>query len=192
MHLLIALLALAVQATTQTAAPPSGFAMSAPEGWHPISDQGLIDNLGKIKISPAQLDALLANRSAPVVAYTKYRPDAHAGLIPTIQVSVRRNPAKTFDGFVSLITRSIDEPKAALPAFELTQAPGVVLVGGRQAVVFASTYALETKHAGTITVRARTYAVPNGTTFFQINFLDGPNDDCAVLFDQLVRTIRFD
>lgn len=166
--------------------------MAAPEGWHSISNQGLIDNLGRIKISPAQLDKLLANRSAPVVAYTKYRPDAHAGLIPTVQVSVRRNPAKTFSGFMSLITRSIDEPKAVLPAFELTQAPRVVLVGGRQAVVFAATYALETKNAGTMTVRARTYAVPNGTTFFQINFIDGPNDDCAVLFDQLVRTIRFD
>jgi len=192
MHFLIALLALAAQAATQTAAPSAGFAMAAPEGWHPLTDQGVIDNLGKIKISPAQLETLLTDHSAPVVAYSKYRPDAHAGLIPTIQINLRRNPAKTFDGFVSIITQSIEAPRAVLPAFELIQAPRVVLVGGRRAVVFAANYDVPTKHAGTMKVRARTYAVPNGATFFQINFLDGPNDDCAVLFDQLVGTIRFD
>jgi hypothetical protein len=41
-------------------------------------------------------------------------------------------------------------------------------------------------------VRARTCAVPTGATFFQINFIDGPKDDCATLFDQLGGTIRFD
>ena len=192
MHLLITLLALAAQAATQTAAPLSGFAMAAPGGWHLLTDQGVIDNLGKIKISPAQLDKVLASHSAPVVAYQKYRPDAHAGLIPTIQVNLRRNPATSFDGFVSIITRSIEGPKAILPAFQLIQAPRVVQVGGRRAVVFAATYDVETKHAGTMKVRARTYAVPTGATFLQINFVDGPTDDCAVLFDQLVGTIRFD
>jgi hypothetical protein len=33
--------------------------------------------------------------------------------------------------------------------------------------------------------------VPIGDTFFQINLSDGPDDDCAAMFDQLVSTIRF-
>jgi hypothetical protein len=192
MHLLIALLALAAQATLQTSASASGFSMAAPDGWHALSKQGVLDNMGKFKFTPAELESLLANHSGPIVAYQKYRSDAHAGLIPTIQVNLRRNPTKTFDEFVSSIARSIEAPKAVLPGFALIQAPHVVEVGGRRAVVFTSTYDLVTKRAETMKVRARTYAVPVGATFFQVNFIDGPDDDCAALFDQLVGTIRFD
>jgi hypothetical protein len=32
----------------------------------------------------------------------------------------------------------------------------------------------------------------NGDAFFQINFLDGPDDDCSAAFDQLLGTIRFE
>ena len=197
MYALTALLAfvatLGAPASVQDAAAPFGFAMAPPEGWHPITSQGLANNLGKLKITPAELQTLLTNHgeSVIVLAFMKYQPAAHPGLIPKIQVSLRRNPAKTFDGFFKMIARATDQVKTFPLHFKLTEAPRVVEVGGRHAVFFSSTVSVETKDIGTLNGRSRTYAVPNGDTFFQIVFTDGPEDDCTALFDQLVSTIRF-
>jgi hypothetical protein len=51
---------------------------------------------------------------------------------------------------------------------------------------------VSTKEFGALKARNRSYAVSNGLSFFQIAFTDTPSDDCAVVFDELVRTIRFE
>jgi hypothetical protein len=192
---LVALLAPLIGAgSAQDIGTPSSFTIAAPAGWHRITSEGIADNLGRVKINPAEMARLLANLagSTMVVAYTKYQPAAHAGLIPTVQVTLRQNPAKSFDVFFSLISRSTEALKTHFPDFELTEAAREVVVGGRRAVLLRGTYSLDTKNAGTLKVRSRTYAVMNGDAFFQINFLDGPDDDCSAAFDQLLGTIRFE
>jgi hypothetical protein len=192
--LLASLVTSVAPASSQDAGAPFGFAMTAPEGWHRITSQGLADNLRTLKISPAELQALLANHggSVVVVAYMKYQPTAHPGLIPKIQVSLRRNPTKTFNDFFRMIARATEEPKALLPDFTVVDAPRIVQIGGRRGVVFSATLSVETKAAGKLRARTRTYAVPNGDTLFQISFTDGSDDDCRDLFDQLVGTVGFD
>jgi hypothetical protein len=172
----------------------SGFEMAAPEGWHRITSEGIVENLGQVSMSPADMRKLLANSAAStvVVAYTKYQPAAHAGLIPKIQVSLRRNPAKTFDTFFKAISQSTAELKTYFPDFELTDPAREVPVGGRRAVRFGGTYSLETRSARRLQVRTRTYAVMHGEAFFQINFIDGADDDCSAVFDALLGTIRFE
>jgi hypothetical protein len=190
--------ALVALVTALTAAGPvqdAGFAMPAPEGWHRINSEGVVDNIQQeAKMGPDELRKLLARSAAStfVVAYMKYQPAAHAGLIPKVQVSLQRNPAKTFEGFLKMISRGTAESKAYFPDFELRDPPREVSVGGRRAVLFSGSFSLETRHAGRLKVRTRIYAVMNGENFFQINFVDGPSDDCSAVFDWLVGRIRFD
>ena len=192
---LSALVALVAALTAAGSAQEVVFAMPAPDGWHRISREGLVDNVQQeVKIGPAELRKLLASSAAStfVVAYMKYQPAAHAGLIPKVQVTLHRNPARTFESFLKMIARSAEEPKAIFPDFEFTDLPREVSVGGRRAVLFSGSFSLETKTAGRLKVRTRLYAVMNGDNFFQINFTDGPSDDCSAVFDWLVGTIRFD
>ncbi len=172
----------------------SGFAMTAPQGWHRMTTEGIADNLGNVKLGADELRKLLANfsTSTVVATYIKYQPTAHAGLIPKVQVDLRRSPAKTFDAFFKAIVRSTGDFKAYFPDFELTGPAREVLVGGRRAVLFTATYSLEMKNAGRLNVRTRTYAVLSGQAFFQISLTDGPSDDCSATFDAVVETIRFD
>ena len=192
---LSALVALVAALTAAGSVQEAVFAMPAPDGWHRINREGLVDNIQQeVKMGPAELRKLLAGSAAStfVVAYMKYQPAAHPGLIPKVQVTLHRNPARTFESFLKMISRSAEEPKAILPDFEFTDPPREVSVGGRRAVLFSGSFSLETKTAGRLKVRTRVYAVMNGDNFFQINFTDGPSDDCSAVFDWLVGTIRFD
>ena len=172
----------------------SGFQMAVPEGWHSMTRADVVDNVKQLTFTPAELQSLLADFSRAVVlmAYQKYRPDEHNGLIPKLQVDLIRHTARTFDQFRSTIVRSTEELKKVLDGFELTEPPRVVQVGGRQAVLVKATFSIGAESVGTVKARTRVYAVPNGDTFFQISFADGPDDDCTALIDELVGTIRFE
>ena len=174
-------------------ASASGFEMAPPPGWHSVGRLDLVENLGRIQFSPEKLKALMADfsRAAVVVSYMKYQPDAHYGLIPKVQVDLIRHTTKTFEQFRSSIVGNIDQLKRVLDDFVLTEPPSVVVVDGRQAVLLKVTFRVPGPEGASLRVRSRIYGVPIGDTFFQINLSDGPDDDCAAVFDRLVSTIRF-
>ncbi len=177
----------------QGVSQPVGFYMEAPQGWHPLKTEGMVANL-QAQIDPARMRQILANMSSSTVlaVYQKYLPDKHPGLIPKIQVSVRRNPAKTFDAFRAAITKSADQLRELFPDMTLIQPIHDVSVGGRRAVTFTATYSMDTKVAGKLQVRSRAYAVPIDDYFFQFGFTDGSGEDCAAIFDALIGTVRFE
>jgi hypothetical protein len=170
-----------------------GFEMAPPPGWHPVDRLDLVENIGRIHVSPEELKALMADfsRAAVVASYMKYQPGGHYGLIPKVQVDLIRHTTKTFEHFRSSIVGNIDRLKKLLDEFELTEAPSVVVLDGRQAVLLRVTFRVPGPEGASLRARSRIYAVPIGDTFFQINLSDGPDDDCAAMFDQLVSTIRF-
>jgi hypothetical protein len=183
-------------ASAQDARPESsaGFEMAVPEGWHAMTRHDVVDNIQKLSFTPGRLQALLAqySRAVLLVAYQKYRTNEHRGLIPKVQVDVGRHTATTFEQFRSQIEHSTEELKKMLDGFTLTEPPQVVQVGGRQAVRIKAAFQVSAERVGTLTARARVYAVPHGDTFFQLNFTDGPDDDCSALFDALIESIRFE
>lgn len=97
----------------------TAFAMTPPEGWHVVSREGVIDNFGRIQMSAGERRKLLENAAAsrPVVAYMKYQPAERAGLIPKIDVVLRRNSAKTFEAFFKMISAGPAQLKAVFPDF---------------------------------------------------------------------------
>ena len=171
----------------------SGFQMAAPEGWHSMTRHDVVDNVKKltflreIAVVAGRFLACHRSRGVPKVwsGGTQW-PGSQ------VQVDLIRHTARTFEQFRSTIVRSTEELKKVLDGFELTEPPRVVQVGGRQAVLVNLAFQIGAENVGTLKVRSRVYAVPNGDTFFQISFADGPDDDCSALFDELVRTIRFE
>jgi hypothetical protein len=177
----------------QSASRVGGFYMAAPEGWHPVTAEGMVANL-QVQIDPAQMRQIVTNLSASTVlaVYQKYLPAQHRGLIPKVQVTLRRSPAKTFDGFRMAVARSAEQLRKVFPDVTFIQPLHEVSVGGRRGVSFTATYSLDTKTAGTLQVRALTYAIPNDDTFFQFSMTDGSGEDCVAIFAELMRTVRFE
>ncbi|WP_029036692.1 hypothetical protein [Salinimicrobium xinjiangense] len=170
-----------------------GFAMAQPENWVQTDNRELLQNLGKFDLKEAELQKLISdhNGSLLLTSFYKYNPESHAGLIPTIQLNVRANATRNFAEFTNLITQSANSFKQYFSDFTFDTAPKVVEVGGVKSVYFVGKFTMQTPAGESIKVRSRTYAIPYGSYFFQLNFTDGQvTEDSSELFDALAKTIR--
>ena len=111
-------------------------------------------------------------------------------MVPLVQVYLRSNPATTFDGFEDAFVRSINEEVRPLfKEFEYLEKPSRIELDGKLAVSML----IKTKllHNGTEVIsRSRVIAVPKGSYFFQISFIDGDGDyDCQELYLKIIDSI---
>lgn len=169
------------------------FSMTPPGGWNGTTNQEILDNLHKFKVTGGELNKFISDHKGSVllVSHMKYKPSEHAGLIPVIQVNLRINDTKSFPEFVSVMTKSVENMKNYFNDFQYIDKAKTISLAGRQAFYFSAKFNMITKNSVTIKARSRTYAVPIGDKFLQINFTDGPSEDCSKLFDSLVKTIKF-
>jgi hypothetical protein len=166
--------------------------MAAPEHWVNLSDQVLYDNLSRFQLRPAQYDSLLNSYKGAlkIYMYTKYKSTEHAGLIPTIVVSMYQQAPRTFAEFYEWRKKDLEKKKTLFLNFKYIDPISSVIVGGKQTLYYSNTYDLITNN-DTLHVRNRTYLVPDGKVFYQMNFADGEGEDCSSVFDALVKTVVF-
>lgn len=170
-----------------------GFSIAIPSEWIAASNNDILENLKKMDVSDENLVKMINdhNGSLLLTSFYKYDPKTTAGLIPTIQVNVRANPTPTFDYFESMIVQSAEGFKNHFKDFTYAEEPTVIEVGGMKAVYFIGKFSMPTQNGQTLKVRSRTYAVPKGSYFFQMNFTDGQTkEDCSELFETLVKSIK--
>jgi hypothetical protein len=167
--------------------------MKAPENWHKNSNNDILDNLLRIKTTKKELDKYLNDHKGSILllAYTKYRPEEHPGLIPVIQFNLRSNQSKSFSEFTSIMGKSAEGFKKFFKDFKYIDSTRIIDLGGKKVVYFSAKFSITTKNLDTIHSRTRTYAVPFDDRFLQINFTDGPSDNCSILYDELLKTLKF-
>ena len=170
-----------------------GFSMAHPRKWKVSSEDQAMKNLNLLDFSDAKLIELLKKNNNSISLGTIYKYDIkkHAGLIPTIKINVRINPAEDFDDFKSLITQSSQSFRTLFPDFQYIQQPVEVEISGVKGILFIGKYSIMSKNGQSLKVRSRTYAIPYKKYFFQVNFTDGQVlDDCSNEFDELVKSIK--
>ncbi len=185
-------LALLISFSFKQTENPIEFFMDSPDNWYKNSNDEIYNNLNKFKLTKTQLDKYISDHKGSVlfVSYTKYEQSDHTGLIPTIQVNIRNNNTGSFDNFFEAMKKSVESMPTYFKDFEYIDVPKKVKVGNRDAFYFSSKFTMK---SGTQTIkpRSRTYAVPIGNKFFQLNFTDGDDEDCTTTFDSLIKSIKF-
>lgn len=170
-----------------------GFSIVKPKDWILGSNKALMNNLQKMKVDEKILAELIKTNQGSLLlaSFYKYDMKTHAGLIPTIQINVRNNPTKTFEQFNIAMKQSSSSFKNYFNDFEFIKEPNVIDINGNKAVYFIGKYTLKNQHNEPMKVRSRTYAIPYGAYFFQVNFTDeqGVEDDTK-LFDFLLNSIK--
>lgn len=170
-----------------------GFSMTKPAKWFEAEKSDLVKNLQKVDISDEKLDKLLKedNRSILLVAFYKYLPNEHVGLIPKAQVDVRLNPTKTYEQFRSSLLKSMESFKSYFPDFEFLETPKDVEVSSIKSLSTFSKFTVKMENGQSLKARSRTYAIPYKQYFFQISLTDGQNEeDCSKIFDEIVKSIK--
>jgi hypothetical protein len=173
---------------------PFNLSMQAPEKWIKNSNEEVWDNLFRFKHTEAELNKYISDHkgSALLLSYMKYNPANHAGLIPIIQFNLRNNSAKKFSQFTTVMARSAETMKKYLHNFKYIDSAKVTTLANRECFYFSATFNMLTKNRDTLKSRSKTFAVPFGDKFLQINFTDGQSEDCSILYDSLIKTIKFD
>ncbi len=167
--------------------------MSEPKDWIEADNKELLKNLDKFVLTEEELTKFINDHKGSVLLTSiyKYNPKIHAGLIPTIQVNVRVNSTRNFSEFTNLMTQSANSFKQYFEDFSFVAEPNVVEISGIKSIYFVGKYTMQTQNGGIIKVRSRTYAIPYGSYFFQLNFTDGQDkEDNSELFDKLLQTIK--
>lgn len=170
-----------------------GFSMQEPKGWIVTTNDELRKNLEKFDLTEDKLAEIIKNSKTSIMlaAYYKYEPSSKTGIIPKIQVDVRPNPTKDFQHFKTSLTQFTTNLKKYFTDYELIQEPQEVVVSGVKSVAFVGKFTMKAQSGQQLKVRARVYAIPYKSYFFQVNFVDGQvEEDNSKLFDGLVKTIK--
>lgn len=169
--------------------------MAKPVDWLENTDVTVLENLNKFDLKEDELKVMIENHenSLTVASYYKYDPSTRAGLIPTINVLLRLNPNRDFESFFRAIAKSAESMKSLFSDFIFLEEPRMLEIDGQRTVYFVGTFTMKSAAGKPIKVRSRNYAIPVGTTFYQISFMDDSRDkeeDCSALFDGLQNSIR--
>ena len=123
------------------------FTMTSPDKWRKTTNSEIFDNIDKFKLTQNQLEKYIADHKGSVlfVSYTKYDPSQHAGLIPTIQVNIRKNPTKTFEDFFQTMKKSSESMQNYFKDFVYIDKPQKLKIDGKEAFYFSSKFTMTTR-----------------------------------------------
>jgi hypothetical protein len=166
----------------------AGIAIDRPAGWHDVSLAQVQANRERARLADPELQHAMSTRSAlPVIAFTKYE-EPHAGLNPTIQVTLR--PALTGTP-TQLLTTALATLRSAFADFRLVTPVQPVQVSGWSAAHVSATYTLQNEHRETFRVKSRFWLVPRGSLMFLIGMSGSQvgDDECAPEFAAVISTL---
>lgn len=171
-----------------------GFQIQKPENWITAQKSEALENLKEqIKLPDGKIEQLIQNNKGTieVVTFYKYDLKEKSGIIPTIKVSLRKNKAPSLPAFKKGIEASFNQLKTVFPDFAYLSAPKVIKVDTRPCVFAVASYTIQAKAASS-KVRSSVYAFPVGDKFYQVVFMDMPQEDCQALFEQIAASVRIE
>jgi hypothetical protein len=161
--------------------PTAGIALNRPAGWHTATLAQVQTNRERARLSDPEWQAALATRSAmPLIVFTKYA-EPHAGLNPSVQVTLRPALAGTPG---RLLSTAIEQMRHALFDFRIVSPVHPVQVGRWPAAQVEVTYTLKNQAGDSFGVRSRLWLVPRGPLMFLIGMSGAQTgaDVCAEEF----------
>jgi hypothetical protein len=168
---------------------PAGIALDRPAGWQTATLAQVQQNRQQARLADEELQRAMVARSAmPVIVFLKY-PEPHAGLNPTIQVTLR--PAIA-GAPTDVLSGALETMRRAFADFRVVSAVRPVAVDGRPGAHVRATYTLENQAGGSYQVLTRIWLVPRGSLMFLIGMSGGQRgeDVCEEEFAAVLRSIQ--
>jgi hypothetical protein len=150
--------------------PAAGIGVNRPFGWHEATLAQVQANRERTRLSDPELQQALTTRSAmPLFVLTKYA-EPHAGLNPSLQVTLRPALAGTP---TQLLTSAIATMRRGFADFRIVSPVHSVQVDGWPAAHMRVTYTLKNAAGESFDVLSRLWLVPRGRLMFLIGMSGG-------------------
>jgi hypothetical protein len=145
-------------------------------------------NRERARLADPELQHAMSTRSAlPIIAFTKYE-EPHAGLNPTIQVTLRTALAGTP---TQLLATALTTVNRAFADFRLVTPVQAVQLSGWPAARAVATYTLQNDRRELFRVKSRFWLVPRGSLMFLIGMSGSQmgDDECEREFAATISSL---
>jgi hypothetical protein len=150
--------------------PEAGIGITRPVAWHAATLAQVQANRERVRLPDAGLQQALRTRSAmPLFVFTKYA-EPHAGLNPSLQVTLRAALPGTP---TQLLSTALETMRRAFADFEIVSPVRPVEVGGWPAAHVRAKYTLTNQAGERFGVQSRLWLVPRGRLMFLIGMSGG-------------------
>lgn len=170
-----------------------GFQMERPKGWLELSKKEAIENLTSLELKDEKLKEYILKNGGMVLfsSLMKYDMRTHAGMIPAIRVQFRINPISDFEKFKMGIQASMVYLTKKFENYVATVPLTVIDIDGKKALYFVGEFDLTFQNQEKWKVRSRTYVIPHGEYYFQINFTGGQEEEqCTTTFERAIKSMK--
>lgn len=173
-----------------------GISIDKPKKWVMWEIQEIKNSFTKFDFTAKEKEKILSNTNQSVLIFSFARSKTirkGGTMIPLVQIYLRSHPTTNFEDFENVFARSVNESvRPIFKEFEYLEQPARIELDGKPAVsMFIKTKLL---HNGTEVIsRSRIIAVPKGSYFFQISFIDGyDEDDLQELYLKSIDSIKIE
>ena len=166
----------------------AGISLTRPAGWHTGTIAQVQSNRERAKLSDPELQAALRTRSAlPLIVFTKYQ-EPHAGLNPSVQITLRQALRGTP---VRLLSDALGTMRRAFADLTILKPVHDTAVAGLPAAHVRVTYTLQNRTGTQARVLSRLWLVPRGSLMFLIGMSGGESgpDVCEEEFAAVLKSI---
>lgn len=185
---------LAEPAFSQTSGPErfenatAGIALLRPANWQTASLQTVQENREQVELSDKELQAALVKvATAPLFVFMKH-PEPHAGLNPSIQVTLRSLGPMAGSSPTALMKVAVDTMRKAIPDFAFVTEITDTQISGLAAAHMRATYTMRTRDGSAFKVLSRLWVVPRGPFMFVIG-MSGPQEGPDVSESEFAGTL---
>jgi hypothetical protein len=167
--------------------------LQPPTGWHLSGTEESKKNIKELKLTDEQLKDMSRSMNGVIsqIGYSKYNLDSVSGVIPTIKITVRLNPAKNFDEFQEFTNAVVDKNSSVTNKFELIEKICTKVISDHKAIYYACRYSLTTNSSDEeFIIRVKMYSIPRGRYLINLAFIDNEiTEDCSALYAEVLKSV---
>ncbi len=164
-----------------------------PQHWILATNGDVQNSLDKLKFTEEALQKIINSNNGTLTLCTlaKYHIDSVSGLIPTIKVIIRENPAADMGEFKEMMTESTNRAKTVVKNFEFIDDFKEITISGIPSLFYSCRYSLTLADGEQMNIRARYYMIPKNGHFISISLMDNEdNENCSLVFDQFISALE--
>ncbi len=171
-----------------------GVTFQKPDSWFEPYSSIVVENIHKLDKDKEKISEILStsNESMYIGSYYRHDPSKVAGVIPTINVLIRKSPHYDFSSFRKLIELTNQSASTVFNNYSLIKEVTETTISGKKVVYLSYEFDINTADGKKYHVNSTTYAIPFDKAFMQISMSEGVPIENSGLFSKFIKSLKIE
>ncbi len=169
-----------------------GLTLKKPNKWIEPNESLIATNIKYLDDKDEKISEILKSHQGSIYvgSFHKYDPAKYPGIIPTINISIRKNVDKNFSSFIQTMDKSKINMSKILNNFKIIEDIKEIKISGKSIIFFSATFDLFVMNAGSFSIRSTVYAIPFDDSFLQISMSEELPEKNSKLFSNFINSLN--